>query len=200
MAGERLRYGPLVSTLGGILLAVSVFLPWYGISFTASGIALAQQFGDQVASQLGSPVLQSYTNALHSNLSGLAGHEFFALSAHQALHDLNVVLLIAAGLAIAIALLELAGSRSGAFENSRGALALIGAVATVGVLYRIVDPPAVPEDVFALSLREGAWLALLGSAAIIAGALWPSSGDSRSASETHIESGLASLSGWTPEA
>jgi hypothetical protein len=39
MAGDRPRYGSLVSALGAILLAVSVFLPWYGVSFTAHGIA-----------------------------------------------------------------------------------------------------------------------------------------------------------------
>ena len=45
MVGERSRYGLLVSALGAVLLAVSVFLPWYGVSFTANGIALAQQGG-----------------------------------------------------------------------------------------------------------------------------------------------------------
>ena len=56
MAGDRPRYGLLISALGAILLAVSVFLPWYGVSFTATGLAYAQQIGDQAAAQFGNAV------------------------------------------------------------------------------------------------------------------------------------------------
>ena len=97
MAGDRPRYGLLVSALGAVVLAVSVFLPWYGVSFTAAGLAYAQQIGDQAAAQFGNAALQSYLGELHTNLSSLAGHQFTALSAHQALKDLNVVLLLLAG-------------------------------------------------------------------------------------------------------
>jgi hypothetical protein len=198
MAGERPRYGPLVSTLGAIVLAVSVFLPWYGVSFTASGIALVQQVGDQVAAQFGNASLQSYVNAAHANLSSLAGHEFTALSAHQALKDLNVVLLIVAGLAIAIALRALVAPQS-ASDGHRPALALLGVAATACVLFRMVDPPAPAANVLALSVREGAWLALLGSAAIIGGALWPRHLDAPASSQVNLERAWSGLSGWTPE-
>src|SRR5664280_1158818 len=100
MAGERPRYGLFVSALGAVVLAISVFLPWYGVSFTSHGIAFAQQVGNQVASQLGNATLQSYMASLHANLSGLAGHEFLSLSAHQTLKTLNVVLLFAGGLGL----------------------------------------------------------------------------------------------------
>ncbi len=199
MADQRPRYGPALATFGAIVLAISVFLPWYGLSFTTNGIAFAQQAGDQVAAQYGNATLQSYMSTVHANLSGLAGHQFLALSAHQVLHDLNVVLLVAAGFALLIGLLALAGGSSGSFEVNRGALALIGAVATVCVLYRIVDPPVVEDDLLAVSLREGAWLALLGSLAIVAGALWPRRLDSAPASQADLESALSGLSGWTPE-
>src|ERR1035441_7634840 len=94
MPGDRSRYGLLISTLGAIVLAVSVFLPWYGVSFTAAGLAFAQQIGDQAASQFGNATLQSYMSNFHASLNSLAGHQFIALSAHQALKDLNVVLLL----------------------------------------------------------------------------------------------------------
>ena len=81
MARERSRYGLMFSALGAILLAVSVFLPWYGLSFTANGIGVVQQVGDQVASQLGNATMQSYMSGLHANLGGLAGQEFTAVSA-----------------------------------------------------------------------------------------------------------------------
>ena len=199
MAGERPRYGLLISALGAIVLAVSVFLPWYGVSFTAAGLTLAQQVGDQVAAQFGNAALQSYMSSFHANLSSLAGHQFMALSAHQALKDLNVVLLILAGLAIAVALIALAGpaSASSSSDGHRAPLLLLGAVAAVCVLYRMVDPPSVEGNFLALSLREGAWLALLGSIAMMAGALWPSSAVP---SDAQLQRVWSELSGWTPEA
>jgi hypothetical protein len=200
MDGTRPRYGLLVSAAGAILLAVSIFLPWYGVSFTPSGIAFAQQQGEQLVAQFGNAALQGYTSAVHANLSSLAGHQFIALSAHQALKDLNVVLLVAAGLAIAIALLALAGAASGSAGGHRVPLALLGAVATVCVLYRILYPPAPAGELLALSLREGAWLALIGSLAMLAGTVWP---ERRAPSSLAAHSGddvWSQLSGWTPEA
>ena len=130
MTGDRPRYGLLVSAFGAIVLAVAVFLPWYGVSFTAAGIAFAQQAGDQAAAQFGNATLQSYMGEHHATLSTLAGHQFTALSAHQALKDLNVVLLLLAGVAIVIALLALAGagfSSASSPDGHRGPLALLGA-------------------------------------------------------------------------
>ena len=80
-------------------------------------------------------------------------------------------MLIAAGLGCVIALFALAGSA--AAEANRGALALLGAVAGACVLYRMVAPPTPGGELLALSLREGAWLALIGAVAMVAGALWP---------------------------
>ena len=202
MAGDRPRYGLLISALGAIVLAVSVFLPWYGVSFTAAGIAFAQQAGDQAAAQFGNATLQSYMGEFHANLSSLAGHQFTALSAHQALKDLNVVLLLLAGAAIVIALLALAGagfSSASSPDGHRGPLALLGIVAAVCVLFRIVDPPTPAGNFLALSLREGAWLALLGSVAMVAGSLWPENLGSRNSSDAKLESAWSGLSGWTPE-
>ena len=174
-------------------LAISVFLPWYGVSFTAHGIAFAQQVGNQVASQFGNATLQSYMASLHASLSGLAGHEFISLSAHQALKTLNVVLLIAGGLGCVIALFALAGSTSG--EANRGSLALLGALAAACVLYRMIEPPSPAGDMLSLSLREGAWLALLGAVAMIAGALWPAHGGAARARPTRRTPGRSCPAG-----
>ena len=187
------------------MLAVSVFLPWYGISFTAAGLAFAQQVGDQAVSQFGNAALQGYLGELHANLSSLAGHQFAALSAHQALKDLNVVLLLVAGAAIVIALMTLAGVGSLSQDGHRGPLALLGMLAALCVLYRMIDPPSpaggMPASgLLALSLREGAWLALIGSVAIVAGAFWPERLDSPAKSEKQLQSTWSELSGWTPEA
>jgi hypothetical protein len=199
MGGARSRYGLLVSALGAILLAVSVFLPWYGLSFTASGIALVQQSADQLASQFGNASLQAYVGAQHASLSALAGQEFAAVSAHQLLRDLNVVLLALAGLAMLAALLPLA--RGDAEPQGGGAaVVLLGALATLCVAYRIVRPPSVAGELVVLSVREGAWLALLGSLAILAGGLWPRTRlPAPGTSETSLDSAWSGLSGWTPQ-
>jgi hypothetical protein len=200
MTGDRPRYGPLVSALGAIVLAVSVFLPWYGVSFTAAGLTFAQQVGDQAASQFGNAALQGYMSSFHASLSSLAGHQFMALSARQALKDMNVVLLIFAGLAVAVALMALAGPGSSSSDGHRAPLALLGAVATVCVIYRMVDPPSSAGNFLAFSLREGAWLALLGSMAVMVGALWPRDLGSTTPSDTQLKRAWSGLSGWTPEA
>jgi hypothetical protein len=189
----------MASALGAIVLAVSVFLPWYGLSFTANGIAFAQQIGSQAAAQFGNATLQNYMGALHANLSGLAGHEFTSLSAHQALTNLNVVLLLVAALGVLAALLALAGPESASSQGNRPALALLGAVGTACVLYRMIDPPAVAGNLLALSLREGAWLALLGSLAMTGGALWPGRGALARPADAKVQGVWAELSGWTPE-
>ena len=138
-------------------------------------------------------------------MSTLAGHQITALSAHQALKDLNVVLLLLAGAAIVIALLALAGagfSSASSPDGHRGPLALLGLVAAACVIFRMVDPPTPAGGVLALSLREGAWLALLGSVAMVVGALLPEGLSARGASSSDakkLQGTWSELSGWTPE-
>jgi len=201
MPGDRSRYGLTVSALGAMLLAVSVFLPWYGLSFTATGVAFVQQLTDHLASQYGNASLQAYIGAQHAGLSALAGHEFTAVSAHQALKNLNIVLLVLATLAVLDALIPLAsGAGSSVPAGGGAAVVLLGALATACVVYRMLHPPTPAGELVALSLREGAWLALLGSLAILAGGLWPRGhGAQEGASETNLDAALSALSGWTPQ-
>jgi hypothetical protein len=200
MAGDRSRYGLLVSVLGAIVLAISVFLPWYGLSFTATGVALLQQSADQLASQFGNAALQGDIVAQHASLSALAGHEFAAVSAHQALRNLNIVLLVLAGLALLDALIPLARGDALVPDGGGAAVVLLGSLASVCVIYRIVWPPSLGGELVVLSLREGAWLALLGSLAILAGGLWPREHRVAGASpQTSLDSPWSALSGWTPQ-
>jgi hypothetical protein len=201
MGDSRAGYRLVVTVLGAVLLAVAVFLPWYGVSFTAHGIAFVQQAGDQAAAQYGNATLKGYMGTFHTGVAGLAGHEFVAVSAHQALKQINVVLLIVAGLGIVIALIGLAGPASSA-EANRGPLALLGGLAVALVLFRTLDPPPPAGDagdLLALSVREGAWLALLGALAMIGGAAWPNRRRATEPSQSELESVWSGLSGWTPE-
>ncbi len=144
MAGERSRYGLLVSAFGALVLIASVFLPWYEVAFT-----------------------------LHTSAGAAAGHRLGLLSAHRALREVNVVLLVLAALAILDALAPLARTRGQLPGGAGGSVVLLGVLACAFVLYRMLAPPAEILGVAELSLREGAWLALLGSAAIALGGIWP---------------------------
>jgi hypothetical protein len=198
MARDRSRYGLLISALGAILLAISVFLPWYGLSFTASGIGFVQQVTDHLASEFGNSSLQAYVGAQHASMSALAGHEFAAVSAHQVLSNLNIVLLALAFLAMLDALIPLAIGGSSP-DGAGAAVVLLGLLATVCVVYRMISPPTPAGEVVALSLREGAWLALLGSLAIVAGGVWRRRPAAvRRSSEAKLETTWSGLSGWTP--
>jgi hypothetical protein len=198
-SGEsRSTYGLLVSALGAVLLAVAVFLPWYGVSFNAHAIAAAEQAGEQFATQYGNAALQSHLGNLQTSLNGLVNHEVFALSAHQALSTLNVVLLILAGLGILIALFALAGPASASSEANRVPLALLALLGAACVVFRMVDRPSPAGDLISLSLREGAWLALLGCICMAAGAMWTRRAP---AVRTASQGGdvWSEMSGWTPE-
>jgi hypothetical protein len=196
MVEDRLRLGPLISALGAALLGVSVFLPWYGISLTGSGAASAQQELNGVAQQFGNATFQIQAKTVGAAFGAYAGHQIATLSAHQLLKDLNVVLLILAAIALLAALLRLASSEP--MQAGGAQIALVGLAAALCVLFRMVDRPTPPENVFSLSLSWGIWLALASSAAIVVGGLWRPPGASRP--KDSFERGLNELSGWTPEA
>jgi hypothetical protein len=189
----------MFAAFGAILLAVSVFLPWYGVSFTASGVALAQQVGDQAASQFGNATLQSYMSALHADLGALVGQQVTALTAHQALKNLNVVLLVLAGLALLDALVPLARHAGRVPDGAGASVVLLGCVALVCVSYRMIVPPTPAGNVVSLSLREGAWLALLGALTMVGAGLWPRFSRASRGSESRGSAAWSGLSGWTPE-
>ena len=195
MVEDRMRVGPLVCAIGSVLLGLSVFLPWYGVSLTASGAAAAQQTLNSVAEQFGNAGFQAQANSVGAGFSAYAGHQITTLTAHQQLKDMSVVLLILAATALLAALLHLARASAPA-PAAGGQIALIGLVATLCVLFRMVVRPAPAEGVFSLSLSWGVWLALASSVAIVVGGLWRS--DLRRATDAPAPA-WEELSGWTPE-
>lgn len=154
MVGDRSRYGLLVSAVGAIVLAASVFLPWYAVGLAA-----------------------------HAGLGAASHHQPDAVSGQHALHDLSVVLLALAGLAILDALVPLARAGASVPGGAGGSVVLLGVLASACVLYRMIDPPAPAGELLSMSLREGAWLALLGSLTMALGGMWPRYRDLRGAAE-----------------
>jgi hypothetical protein len=198
MGEDRSRYGLLLSTLGAVLLAVSVYLPWYGVALTPTGVAAAQRASEQVAAQFGNSTLQSYVAPLRAAEGALAGQQLGALSAHDALRNISVLLLVLAGLALLDGLVPLVrGGRVA--PGAGGALVLVGVLAAALVVFRIVSPPQPGGEYLSLSVREGAWLALVGAGGVLAGGLWPRSVRRADALQTPADPVWASMSGWTPQ-
>ncbi len=199
MTTARARYGLMVSALGAVVLAVSVFLPWYGLRLTPQGVSATRQIFSQAAQS--DPAIQPLSGYVQGNLSRYAGQEIKSVSAHQALSNINVVLLVVAGLSVLISLIALAGPEAASSQANRGPLVLLGLVAVVCVAFRMVDTPSPAAQFISYSVREGAWLALVGSLAVSAGALWP---DARArperSSAENVENVWSELSGWTPGA
>lgn len=178
MVDERAQVGFLVAALGAAVLAVSVFLPWYGVSITASGAASAQQELAGVAQQYGNATFQTGASRLGAEFSALAGRRLATVSAHEALKDIGPIILVLAGLALLASLLRLAGI-AGLLEAGGGQIALAGSLAALFVLYRMLRPPGVEGDLVSLSPSWGSWVALLSAAAIAAGGLLAASRQSR---------------------
>jgi hypothetical protein len=199
MAHDRSPIGWLVSALGAIVLVVSVFLPFYGVSLTARGVAFMQQLESEQVQKFGNAALQGELGSLHARVGVLAGRSLVGVSAHQVFSTISVVLLIAGGLAVLLALLPLVRESSPESDGTGPWLALLGAIAAVCVLYRMGVRPG-ENGIVSFTLREGAWLALLGSVAMVAGGLWPRRLRSVRASDGAIEDAWSGLSGWTPEA
>jgi hypothetical protein len=193
MSAPRPSYGHLVSAIGAAVLAVAVFLPWYGVAITQTGIETAQQGITSAAQQYGNPQLQSLANEVSGQFGALAGHQLGTVSAHEALKVLGYVLLALAAVGLLAAVMSLAG----AARVGRGQLALLGGISAALVAFRMAAPPAPAEPVFTLSVQWGAWLALAGAVAIVVGDLWPA-GERPDISVTDQAKAFERLSGWTP--
>ncbi len=200
MARDRSPLGFLASSLGAIVLGLAVFLPWYGVGLTASGVAFVERSDNQVVAQFGNAALQERLGGFHAELSSIAGRQLGSVSAHQVFSRIGPLLLIVAGLGILIALVSVARNEPSDFDATGVWIALLGAIALVCVLYRMVARPTGDQAYLTLPLREGAWLALLGAVAMIAGGLWPRRVRARDSSPAQLEDAWSGFSGWTPGA
>lgn len=170
MADKRSSPGLLISALAAAVLAVSVFLPWYSLSITPTGAAEAKQQLATVAQQYGNASLQSMANVVGSQFSSVTGRPLATVSAHQAAKNLSKLLLLLAAVALVASLLTLAE----VVEVRGGQIALVGFVAVLFVLYRMVSRPGADSGFLSLSLGWGSWLALVAAVGIVVGGLWGS--------------------------
>ena len=78
-----------------------------------------------------------------------------------------------------------------------------GVLATICVLFRMVEPPSPPgqfAEYFSLSLHDGAWLALISSLGMILGGVWPRIVSRHAGSARESDALWSGLSGWMPDA
>jgi hypothetical protein len=175
MVEDRASTGFLISSLGSAVLAVSVFLPWYGISITAAGAASAQQMLAAVAQEYGNATFQAAASQIGAGFGSVAGRQLTSVSAHEALKYVSTILLLLAAIALIGSLLRLA-DLSEPIDVGGGQIGLVGVLATLCVLFRMVVRPASEPGFVSLSLSWGIWLALLGAGAILVGGFWSASG------------------------
>lgn len=168
MLANRPPRGLLLSALGSAVLAVSMFLPWYSVSITATGAAEAQQQFANAAQQYGNATVQAMADQIGAGFSSVAGRPLATVTAHEALKDISVVVLLLAGLALLASLLRLAD----VVEISGDQIALVGFAAVLCVLYRMLSPPGMDKGLVSLSLSWGGWVALVAAVAVVGGALW----------------------------
>jgi hypothetical protein len=199
MVHDRSPYGFLASSLGAIVLGLAVFLPWYGVALTANGLAFVERADSQAVAQFGNAALQQKLGGLHGELSALAGHQLGSISAHQAFSRIGPLLLIVAGLGILITLLSVVRDQSSDFDATGNWIALLGVIAMLCVLYRMLARPTGEDAYLSMPLREGAWLAFVGAAGMIAGGLWPRRLRAANPIPAKVEDAWSGLSGWTPE-
>jgi hypothetical protein len=192
MSEDHAPAGLLIAALGAAVLAISVFLPWYGVSITASGASVARQELAAVAQQYGNASLQAQAGTLGAEFSLLAGHELGTVSAHQALGHVSLILLLLAGVGLLAALLRLADMKGWLFATGNQ-VALVGGLAFFVVLFRILVTPDSEMHAIALTLSWGIWLALLSASAIVAGGLIAGAGLAQKRSSTKVGPGPPQL-------
>jgi hypothetical protein len=112
----------------------------------------------------------------------------------------QVILLVLAALALLDALLGLARVSGSAPAGAGASVAVLAVLAIACVAYRMIEPPALAGGVPSGALREGAWIALVSSIAMILGGLWPRVELVASPSEGPLRGALGPLPGVTPGA
>ncbi len=170
MEENRAPIGLLISALGAAVLAMSVFLPWYGVSITSTGAVAVQQEIAAVAKEYGNAALQTRANGVGAELGAITGRQLATVSAYQVLGHVSLILLALAGVALLASLFRLADLR-GLLWATGSQIALLGAVAAAVVCFRMIVRPDAPVSFISLTPTWGAWLAFGSAVAIVAGGL-----------------------------
>jgi hypothetical protein len=159
---STVRPGHLLSALGAVLAAGSLWLPWYGLDLGgAVDDAVARQTPDGPGGEIAAQLVRGFASALAS-LVQLTGWRAFSTT--------DVVLALGAVAVVGAVGALAAGESVGPSAVTRlcGALGVAGALL---VTARIISPPG-PDGM--LGPRHGAWIGLAGTVLVAVGAWWAS--------------------------
>lgn len=136
---SRVRTGEMIAGVSGIALFIFMFFKWFGID--APDVTLPQ---------------------------GVAGVEVDSVTAWQAFDFIDVILLLAVIAAVGLMLLSAAQANVNLPVAASAITAGLGILATLLVLYRIIDPPELAAG-FDTTRKIGVFLGLIASAGIAVG-------------------------------
>ena len=195
MQASPSRTGLMVSALGGVTAVIAVFLPWYGVGVTPAAVDFAAGAIDRVVPQFAGSALDSQLRAAGH---AVAGHQVAGVSAHQAFSSTSTIMALVAGAAALLAIVALARPVA-ELPGGSGVLVLLGGVAAAVAVWHMVSHPNPAPGFITVSLKPAAWLGLVGSLAVIAGAWLPSS-LAVPGKDPGVDTSDAwsQLSGWTP--
>lgn len=179
MSEDHPPVGLLISALGAAVLAISVFLPWWGVSFTSTGVAVAQEHIAEIAQQYGNTNFQLLVHKHDGELDALAGRQIATVSAHRILTNGNLILLVLAGFALLASFVRLADIRELLPVTSGGLIALAGGLAFAYVFLRMLWAPSDELGLLSLSPSYGIFVAMLSAATVCGGGLAAGSGPTR---------------------
>ena len=170
MDDDHAPVGLLIAALAAVVLALSVFTPWYGVTITASGAAAAQTELTIAAKQYGNADFQTQAHILKAKFGSIAGRQVATVSARQSMKRVSLILLVLAGIALLASFLRLADMRGLLFATG-SQIALLGGLAFSVVFFRMLVRPGAAPELISLSLNWGIYLALLSAAAVAVGGL-----------------------------
>src|SRR6202521_1345513 len=154
MDSGRSPYGHLLAGAGGVMLAISVFLPWFALSPPQSVVNDVLRSVDH-----SSPLGQFETDVINLGASYMRVHPL-PLTLQQLTTQTWILLLVIGVLALLLSVAALARSAPLFPRGDARPLGLLGAVALGLILHRLILPfnTSLPFD---LPRREGGWIALV---------------------------------------
>lgn len=170
MEDDHAPVGLLIAALAAVVLALSVFMPWYGVTITASGAAAAQTELAIAAREYGNANFQTQANILKMKFGSIAGRQVATVTARETMKRVSLILLVLAGIALLASFLRLADLRGLLFATG-SQIALMGGLAFAVVFFRLLVRPGAAPNLISLSPSWGIWLALLSAAGVAAGGL-----------------------------
>lgn len=136
---SRVRTGEMIAGVSGIALFIFMFFKWFGVD--APDVGLPQ---------------------------GIGGVEVASVTAWRAFDFIDVILLLAVIAAVGLMLLSAAQANVNLPVAASAVTAGLGILATLLVLYRIIDPPELAAG-FDTTRKIGVFLGLIASAGIAVG-------------------------------